>query len=133
MRARTSTLSFALLMLVSAAVPARAEAPSLPGSYWCQVELGDIVYAPQRCSIRRTPAGALLFEKLGGSQRFSGVILPTPGGGFRFTGLFFCPYGACDELFESDFAPTEDGFRGPIPVDQIVRVTRRRPTRPATP
>jgi hypothetical protein len=133
MRVRLATLSFALLTLASAAVPARAEAPSLVGNHWCQVEKDDIVYAPQRCSIRRTPAGALLFEKVGGSQRFSGVILAVPSGGFRFTGLFFCPYGACDELFESDFTPVEGGFRGRIPVDQVVTVTRRRPTRPATP
>jgi hypothetical protein len=120
-------------MLASIAAAAHADPPALVGSYWCQVESGDVVYAPQRCSVRRTPAGALFFEKTGGSQRFSGVVLSQPSGGFRFSGLFFCPYGACDELFTSDFVPIVDGFRGTIPVGQTVTMTRHRPTRPATP
>src|SRR5690606_11209366 len=131
LRMLVATLCFAALASMAAVAHANR---SLVGSYWCQVETsGNIVYAPQRCAIRQTRAGALLFEKYGGSQRFSGFVLPRPEGGFRFSGLFFCPQGACDELFMADFATVDGGFRGSLPGEQTVTVTRRRPSRPATP
>lgn len=102
------------------------------GRYFCQIVDDGTVYAPQRCIIERTPEGEYHFEKVGGSQRLSGTVLPTPNGDLRFSGRFFCPWGDCEEPAKFTLVANEDGWVGAMRKDYIVTISRHRPTRPPT-
>lgn len=125
-------LSAVLVCPAAEASIVTAQSPRFVGSYWCsRVEASETVFAPsQRCTIRRTPAGALAFEKLGGSERFSGTLLPSDDGGFRFVGIFFCPTGACDEVVDTQFTPIDGGWKSELRPQYHVTVTRVRPAQP---
>lgn len=121
-----------VLAIIASAASAKANPAKWSGKYWCQVEDSGTVYTPQKCSIKKTPAGAYLLEKAGGSQRFSGVVMELSDK-LRFAGLFFCPQGACDEMVNGDLVPIDGGYRIALRDSYIVTMTRSRPTRPATP
>ncbi|MDY0061386.1 MAG: hypothetical protein RBU45_16375 [Myxococcota bacterium] len=136
-------LAFLLLAGVAWLLPAVADAApprSVVGQYFCAFRTGEFSYPAQPCRIHKSPAGALLFEKTGGSQRFSGPILLRGSEGkdrpdLRFRGLFFCPEGACDEFVEADFRATDTGgwigtftFTTTDPIE--VTVTRTKPRAP---
>jgi hypothetical protein len=107
--------------------PAAADpSKALIGKYKCVLKDGDVAYKAQPCRIKATKANRaskdaplqLVFEKSGGSQRFTGSATPTDGG-FAFSGKFFCPRGACDQQLEA-VAFTGDakgGFSGTLPLE----------------
>ena len=93
---------------------ARERVELVPGDYACSFHLDDddIQYEAFHCVIFRDENGLLRLEKRSGSQRLRGVIHETPDG-FAIEGLFFCPYGDCDEDFSASFVAEDDGrFRG---------------------
>jgi hypothetical protein len=54
------------------------------------------------CEIRRKDGGFFL-EKTQGSQRIKGTVTPKGEDRFDFEGLYFCPFGACDEKVRGSF------------------------------
>jgi hypothetical protein len=88
------------------------------GDYACSIESGGYSYPPFRCVVYSGEGGQLL-EKMGGSQRFRGRVLPD-GEGFRFDGTFFCPWGDCTEDVSGTFQPAGHGwYRGTIQGDSM--------------
>jgi hypothetical protein len=84
------------------------------GDYSCSIEDSGYQYPPFRCIIYRADNGGHVLEKVGGSQRFRGSVLPE-GDGFRFDGTFYCPYGDCTENVSGTFAAAGSGmYRGSI-------------------
>lgn len=79
-----------------------------PGDYACSLRHGEYEYRPFRCVVYNVDGGQML-EKLEGSQRFRGRVLPARGG-FRFDGTFYCPYGDCTEDISGDFTALDDGM-----------------------
>ena len=61
-------------------------------------------------------------EKMAGSMRFAGRLVPV-GGGLRFEGERFCPAGACDARLALDFRRVGAGYvaeqRGPEGVFRV--------------
>lgn len=126
--------AFATFGSVPEGALAQARVPTQPpfgaiGTYWCEVQSGEVVYAPQRCTVARTRAGALLFEKSGGSQRFSGVLRLMPNQNVRFVGLFFCPRGACDETVDTTVDLVGGTWTMSLPHGQVVNISKVRQTR----
>lgn len=76
-------------------------------AYLCSIEDGGYTYPQFPCAIRQLD-GQLVLAKLGGSQRFRGVIQPR-GKGFMFEGELFCPWGDCTQPLHGVFEP---GGRG---------------------
>jgi len=93
--------------------PVEAQDTPVPGVYTCAIREGGYDYPPFRCEVR-DEGGRRLLAKVGGSVRMGGAITPAAGGGFRFVGRRFCPWGDCTEHVESTFAPIEGGFRGEV-------------------
>ena len=88
------------------------------GDYACSIENDGYSYPPFRCVVYNGEGGQLL-EKLGGSQRFRGRVLPE-GSGFRFDGTFYCPWGDCTEDISGTFEPIEQGwYRGTLQGDRM--------------
>jgi hypothetical protein len=84
------------------------------GALWsCQIS----DYDPQPCRLREDGGGWEL-RKLLGSQRFVGQVAED-GDALRFSGRFFCPWGACDATMEVSFAREGDGYRGTFEGDDI--------------
>jgi hypothetical protein len=54
------------------------------------------------CEIRRKDGGYTL-EKTQGSQRIKGKLALEGESRFAFSGLFFCPHGACDAQVKGTF------------------------------
>lgn len=78
------------------------------GAYACTIDK----YNPFPCRVSTEPNGNKRLEKLGGSQRFSGIIQPGARG-FSFRGTFYCPYGDCTEAVTGDFVAYDEGlYRG---------------------
>lgn len=120
----------AAFVAIGVAASVHAQDSLHAGTYWCQVEDTGTVYAPQRCTVSRTRAGAVLFEKPGGSQRFSGLVQVMEDGSARFLGLFFCPMGACDEALNVAFVrAAANEWTLTFRAGYIVTVSRARPTR----
>lgn len=72
------------------------------GLYSCSIDDG-YQYPPFRCEIRRD-GKRLVLVKLGGSQRFEGVIQPfADDSGFAFRGTFYCPFGDCTQELHGEF------------------------------
>lgn len=74
---------------------------ALIGKYDCSFKQGEYAYKPFKCTITRTD-GKLILEKLSGSQRIKGELVPTESG-WRFEGVYFCPKGSCDSVARGDF------------------------------
>jgi hypothetical protein len=72
------------------------------GDYACSIASAAHRYPAFRCSIYRAEDGSQVLEKLGGSQRFRGRVVPRAGG-FAFEGTFFCPEGDCTENVTARF------------------------------
>jgi hypothetical protein len=90
-----------------APVPALARQPSAPthpllGSWRCAFRSGEYSYPPMACEIRRKDGGYTL-EKTQGSQRIKGKLALEGDARFAFSGLFFCPQGACDAQVQGTF------------------------------
>ena len=97
------------------------------GAYWCSIAETGYEYERFGCVIRRT-GSHLQLTKLGGSQRFTGRITPNDRAGFAFDGVFFCPYGACDQPLHGGF---RSGGRGDLVgtfTDSAIKVTLTRAT-----
>lgn len=90
-----------------------ASAVIVPGVYTCAIREGDYDYQPFRCEVRARD-GRTWLAKVEGSVQLGGEVRPARGGGFRFVGVRFCPWGDCTERVSSEFAPTGDGYRGTI-------------------
>ena len=97
------------------AIVSSGRALGLEGVYWCSITQGDgalgqdqFTYPKFQCQITRDD-GRLVLAKLGGSQRFTGDIIETADGGFRFAGQFYCPWGSCTAPLHGDFHPERDG------------------------
>lgn len=89
------------------------------GAYSCTIDR----YDPFPCRVTTDPDGRQRLEKLGGSQRFSGIVSPTAQG-FDFRGTYFCPYGDCTEAVSGQFTAYDDGlFRGTMGGERPVTVT----------
>jgi len=84
------------------------EQRDLTGAYWCTIESGGYTYDPYPCVIRRVE-NRFVLAKLGGSQRFTGVVKPTRKG-FSFEGEFYCPWGDCSQEMRGVFVPRNGGF-----------------------
>jgi hypothetical protein len=84
----------ALRIATQHAVPAAPTHPLL-GAWRCAFRSGEYAYPPMACQVRRTGAGYTL-EKTQGSQRIKGAMTLEGDARFVFSGLFFCPHGACD-------------------------------------
>jgi hypothetical protein len=103
---------------LSNTVPLVASAgPLVPGVYTCSINEGGYDYDPFRCEVRDRDQTQYL-AKVAGSVQLGGVVRPAAGGGFRFVGLRFCPWGDCTERVESVFAPIAGGYRGEIVSEQ---------------
>ena len=81
----------------------------LTGAYWCTIESSGYTYDPYPCVIRRVDNDFVL-AKLGGSQRFTGVVRAVHGG-FSFDGEFYCPWGDCSQRMHGVFVPRNGGFQ----------------------
>lgn len=78
------------------------------GQYSCTID----DYRPFVCQVYTNPDGSQTLEKMGGSQRFRGVLSPAANG-FDFDGVFFCPHGDCTRDVQAQFEALDDGaFRG---------------------
>jgi hypothetical protein len=73
------------------------------GEYACVIQSGAYRSPSSRCAVYVAEDGSQILEKLGGSQRFRGRVMPD-GRGFSFDGMFFCPYGDCTESVSARFA-----------------------------
>jgi len=95
--------------------PQGQEAGWLPdGDYACSLQNDGYQYRPFRCVVYTAENGGQVLEKVGGSQRFRGRVLPD-GDGFRFDGTFYCPWGDCTEDVSGSFEPDGYGwYRGTI-------------------
>lgn len=99
----------------TAPTPARPGSPAtvasgvaIPnGQYACTID----DYRPFVCQAYTNPDGTQTLEKIGGSQRFRGVIVPQ-GDGFYFDGVYFCPWGSCDDRVQGQFVALDDGVFG---------------------
>ncbi len=89
------------------------------GAYACTIDK----YDPFPCRVSTEPSGSKRLEKLGGSQRFSGIIEPGARG-FSFRGTYYCPYGDCTEAVTGDFVAFDDGlYRGKLSTQNPTTVT----------
>lgn len=89
------------------------------GAYACTIDK----YNPFPCRVSTEPNGNKRLEKLGGSQRFSGIIQPGANG-FSFRGTFYCPYGDCTEAVTGQFVAFDDGlYRGKLSTRTPLTVT----------
>ncbi|MCX5744625.1 MAG: hypothetical protein NT062_19210 [Proteobacteria bacterium] len=86
----------------------------LEGEYWCSISVPPFdgtetryAYPNFPCTIRNQDR-QLVLEKHGGSQRFTGAVLPHAGG-FAFDGKFYCPWGACDQPLRGEFRNNAQG------------------------
>ncbi len=145
-RTRASTGATAVGANETQAVP--RVAGSLAGSYRCTFAQGGYHYPPFDCRIR-DDGGTLRFEKDQGSQRIRATLVPTPDG-FRLSGTFYCPWGACTDSISGSFrrdergryvgsihpngasirvtvAPSDDGATAARPPDVAARPRRPRP------
>jgi hypothetical protein len=116
-------LLFLLATSARAAPPAEKE---LLGRYACTFTQGEVAYPAFPCVIEKRNDKPWL-EKLGGSQRIKGEIVPSDEG-FRFSGLFFCPFGSCDRNVKGDFRRTGAGqFQGSIDTEEptLVKLVRK--------
>jgi hypothetical protein len=90
-----------------------AETPAIEipaGAYSCTIDR----YDPFPCRVTLQADGRKRLEKLGGSQRFSGIITEQANG-FAFRGTFYCPYGSCTEAVGGEFVAYDDGlYRGTL-------------------
>ena len=73
----------------------------LSGVYWCSIDEAGYDYARMPCMIRKIGERFIL-AKLGGSQRFTGVVTPEADG-FKFTGRLYCPWGECTQPLHGQF------------------------------
>lgn len=88
----------------STAAEGRAAVPVLVnGEYSCVIQSGAYRSPSSRCAVYVAEDGSQVLEKLGGSQRFRGRVIPEARG-FSFDGMFFCPYGDCTESVSGRFA-----------------------------
>lgn len=88
----------------------------LVGSYSCTFTQGDYTYDPFRCVIKKD-GDKLLLEKLSGSQRIKGGVQITEHG-FKFEGIYFCPYGDCTAPANGEFKKISEGkFEGSVYTD----------------
>lgn len=79
-------------------------APTDPsGAYWCSIDESGFAYTRMPCMIKKLD-GHFVLAKLGGSQRFTGVITPD-GEGFKFVGKLYCPWGNCTQALHGSFRP----------------------------
>jgi hypothetical protein len=85
----------------SARQPSASDHPLL-GSWRCAFRSGEYSYPPMACEIRRKDGGYTL-EKTQGSQRIKGKLALEGDARFAFSGLFFCPQGACDAQVQGTF------------------------------
>ena len=74
------------------------------GDYACSIASGGHRYQAYRCAVYHAEDGSQVLEKVGGSQRFRGRVLPQDPG-FAFDGTFFCPDGDCTENVTARFTP----------------------------
>ncbi len=82
------------------------------GDYACSIESGGHRYPTFRCAVYRAEDGSQILEKVGGSQRFRGRVVPHERG-FAFEGTFFCPDGDCTESVTARFTPVGSArYRG---------------------
>jgi hypothetical protein len=92
--------------------PVATSASIRNGDYACSIASGGHRYPAFRCSIYRAEDGSQVLEKVGGSQRFRGRVVPQPSG-FSFDGTFFCPDGDCTENVTARFtAAGAAAYRG---------------------
>ena len=99
-------------------------------AYLCSISDGGYSYPQFPCVIREVD-GRMMLAKLGGSQRFRGVV-QKQGEGFTFEGEFFCPWGDCTQPMHGVFEPTGDGgLRGSFTDISIVVTMVRAPANAA--
>ncbi len=75
------------------------------GDYTCTIS----DYPPFQCRVWIDDGGVQWVEKLQGSQRFRGKVMPTENG-FSFDGTYYCPYGSCTENVRGEFTAYDDGL-----------------------
>ena len=93
----------------------QAGARDVTGPYWCSIDDAGYEYPRYACVIKKV-GDKLMLAKLGGSQRFRGVVkVEHQGDGFSFTGELYCPWGDCTEQMRGRFRPTgKGGFKGTL-------------------
>jgi hypothetical protein len=98
---------------------ALAQAPDADEHYACSIMDSGYEYPPFQCVIRFEGNRRVLL-KLGGSQRFRGVVTPKSGG-LAFDGEFYCPFGDCTKHLTGIFQMVGDGrMRGTFNEDGMV-------------
>ena len=97
------TSSLAPPTMSSVVVTGPVTGQELVGDYQCAID----TYPSMRCRIVRESSGVLTLDKLEGSQRFHGVVIPNKSG-FLFNGAYSCP--------ESGDNGSCSGGTGPDPV-----------------
>ena len=76
------------------------------GAYWCSIDEAGFRYGRMPCVIKKI-GDQLVLAKLGGSQRFTGVVTPV-GDGLKFDGRLYCPWGECNAPLHGEFKPGAD-------------------------
>ena len=99
-------------------VASTTTAPGLEGAYRCSITDSGYKYPPFACAIRHEGA-RLMLAKLEGSVRFVGEIQPADGGGFRFKGKMYCPWGDCTQELRGVFDAQADHYVGTFDRDQM--------------
>lgn len=115
---------------VTPEAPPSAPAHPLLGSWRCAFRSGEYSYPPMACEIRRKD-GEYTLEKTQGSQRIKGKLALEGEERFKFSGLFFCPQGACDAEVKGNFTRrSRDHWVGTLTgmASEVIVVTLRRPT-----
>jgi|SRR6185503_3138528 len=79
----------------------------LTAAYYCSIQDGGYKYPRFPCAVREID-GRWMLAKLGGSQRFRGVITPTRDG-FTFDGELYCPWGDCVQPLHGEFVAAGHG------------------------
>ena len=89
-----------------------ASAKLQDGNYACNLFQNGYQYPDFSCIVLTQANGTRRLEKLTGSQRFGGTVIPN-GNGFSFSGEYFCPYGDCTHAVQGEFEQLSSGiYRG---------------------
>ena len=123
----TTSLGLSITSSVVTAPAAPVADQDLVGDYQCSID----TYPAMRCRIMREPSGVLTLDKLEGSQRFHGVVIPIAGG-FSFNGAYSscpdCPNGPSVKTVTCTFAGAAGNFSCTFsPSGEHIALVRSRP------
>ncbi len=96
-------------------------ARDVTGSYWCSIDEEGYDQPRYACAIKQVD-DKLVLAKLGGTERFRGLIKLDDKDGFTFVGEMFCPEDdECDQELHGRFKPVgRGGFKGTFREESMV-------------